>query len=371
MVDRFCQVEGRSDVWAIGDAAAVPDPARPGQPTPPTCQHALRQGRTVAGNVAAALGAGAPKPFTYKTLGVFVDMGHQKAVAETLGIKWRGFPAWFLARTYHLAMMPGIKRQIRLVVDWTVDLAFGRDTSELGQLGHPPELEMPPAGGPARRDGGPLTAGAVALVLASAGLHAFWNWLVADARDSHAVGAVALLTAAVVFAPVAVLTWDVQSGAWPYIVASALLELAYFALLAAAYERADLSFVYPIARGTAPVLVLIVSLAALGADLSAGEAAGVLAVAAGVLLVRGVGSGRRDRGLHGARRRRLHRRLHAGRRRGRPPRRRLELLRGGAADHGAGVRRSPSRSPAARGRCGRPPRRAPLPPAWPCSAPTR
>jgi drug/metabolite transporter (DMT)-like permease len=128
-------------------------------------------------------------------------------------------------------------------------------------------------------------------VLASAGLHAFWNWLVADARDSHAVGAVALLTAAIVFAPVALLTWDVEAGAWPYIVASALLELAYFALLAAAYERADLSFVYPIARGAAPVLVLAVSLAALGAELSVGEAAGVLAVTGGVLLVRGVGRG--------------------------------------------------------------------------------
>ena len=128
-------------------------------------------------------------------------------------------------------------------------------------------------------------------MLASAGLHAFWNWLVADARDSHAVSAVALLTAAVVFAPVAALTWDVESGAWPYIVASACLELAYFALLAAAYERADLSFVYPIARGTAPVLVLVVSLAALGADLSLGAAAGVLAVTGGVLLVRGVGRG--------------------------------------------------------------------------------
>jgi NADH dehydrogenase len=73
-------------------------------------------------------------------------MGHRKAVAETVGIKWRGFPAWFLARTYHLSMMPGVKRQLRLVVDWTVDLLFGRDTSELGQLGHPPELELPPAG---------------------------------------------------------------------------------------------------------------------------------------------------------------------------------------------------------------------------------
>jgi NADH dehydrogenase len=78
---------------------------------------------------------------------VFVDMGHQKAVAETVGIKWRGFPAWFLARTYHLAMMPGIKRQLRLMLDWTVDLLFGRDTSELGQLGHPPVLEMRTAGG--------------------------------------------------------------------------------------------------------------------------------------------------------------------------------------------------------------------------------
>jgi NADH:quinone reductase (non-electrogenic) len=147
IVDRFCQVDGRTNVWAIGDAAAVPDPARPGQPTPPTCQHALRQGRTVAGNVAAALGAGKPKPFTYKTLGVFVDMGHQKAVAETIGIKWRGFPAWFIARTYHLAMMPGTKRKLRLMIDWTVDLVFGRDTSELGQLGHPPVLEMTTAGG--------------------------------------------------------------------------------------------------------------------------------------------------------------------------------------------------------------------------------
>ena len=76
----------------------------------------------MAVNVAAALGAGRPKPFTYKTLGVFVDMGNQKAVAETVGIKWRGFPAWFLARSYHLMMMPGMRRRARLVTDWTVGL---------------------------------------------------------------------------------------------------------------------------------------------------------------------------------------------------------------------------------------------------------
>jgi len=140
-VDRFCQVEGFEDVWAIGDAAAVPDPARPGQACPPTCQHAIRQGRTVGGNVAAALGGGGTKrPFTYKTLGVFVDLGRHQAVAETLGIKWRGFPAWFLARSYHLSQVPGFRRRVRLVTDWTVGLLFGRDSSELGQLGHPPSL---------------------------------------------------------------------------------------------------------------------------------------------------------------------------------------------------------------------------------------
>jgi drug/metabolite transporter (DMT)-like permease len=134
-------------------------------------------------------------------------------------------------------------------------------------------------------------------VLASAGLHAFWNWLVADSRDSHATGAIALLTAVAVFAPVAALTWDVDAAAWPYIAASGTLHLAYFALLAAAYERADLSFVYPIARGVGPVLVLVVSVAALGAGVSVGEAAGVVAIAGGVLLVRGVGSGAAGTGL--------------------------------------------------------------------------
>jgi uncharacterized membrane protein len=126
-------------------------------------------------------------------------------------------------------------------------------------------------------------------VLGSAVLHAFWNWLVADARDSHAIAAVAMLAGTLAFAPAAALTWDVDGAAWPYIAGSAALELAYFGLLASAYERADLSFVYPIARGAAPVIVLVVSVAALGASVSAGESVGVLAVAAGVLLVRGVG----------------------------------------------------------------------------------
>ena len=140
--DAFLQVEGRDDVWALGDCAAVPDPAKGGrEPSPPTAQHAIRQGRLVARNVAAAIGTGRKRRFTYKTKGAFVDLGRRKAVASTMGIKWRGTPAWLLARTYHLAMMPGLGRRARLLVDWNVGLLFGRDVADLGQLGHPPSLE--------------------------------------------------------------------------------------------------------------------------------------------------------------------------------------------------------------------------------------
>lgn len=126
-------------------------------------------------------------------------------------------------------------------------------------------------------------------MLVSAFIHAGWNALVAGARDTHATAAVALLAGTVAFAPVAALTWDVHAAAAPYIAASAVFELAYFALLATAYARADYVFVYPVARGTAPVLVLVVSVVALGAPVGAAAAVGVVAVAAGVLLVRGVG----------------------------------------------------------------------------------
>ncbi len=139
-VDDHMRVPGVEGVWAIGDAAAVPDPARPGQPCPPTAQHAMRQGRLVGENVAAALGSGRVRPFRYKTLGFFADLGRHQAVASVLGFKLRGFPAWFLTRTYHLSRMPGVGRRLRLVADWTVGLLFGRDASELGQLGHPARL---------------------------------------------------------------------------------------------------------------------------------------------------------------------------------------------------------------------------------------
>ena len=141
-VDRALRVRGHEDVWGVGDCAAVPDPAANFErPTPPTAQHALRQGRLVADNVAAQIGHGKVRPFKYKTLGVFVDLGRNQAVANMMGLKLSGFPAWWAARTYHLLMMPGTARKARLIADWTVGLAFGRDSSELGQLGHPPSLK--------------------------------------------------------------------------------------------------------------------------------------------------------------------------------------------------------------------------------------
>jgi len=146
VVDRTLRVDGhRSEisrgVWAIGDCAAVPDPARPGRPCPPTAQHAVRQGRVAAGNICATLAGGRLRPFRYQTAGMFAELGSGKAVAITLGVRWRGFPAWLLARTYHLLLMPGIGRKLRLLVDWNVALLFGRDASAPGRLGSPTPLD--------------------------------------------------------------------------------------------------------------------------------------------------------------------------------------------------------------------------------------
>ncbi len=141
VVDRTMRVDGHEHVWAIGDCAAVPDPARAGKLCPPTAQHAIRQGRLVARNIHSTLTGGRVRPFRYRTAGMFAELGSGKAVAITLGVRWRGFPAWLLARTYHLLLMPGVGRKLRLLVDWNVALLFGRDTSAPGRLGSPTPLE--------------------------------------------------------------------------------------------------------------------------------------------------------------------------------------------------------------------------------------
>lgn len=130
---------------------------------------------------------------------------------------------------------------------------------------------------------------ALALALGSAGVHALWNIILSRARDSEAATAVAIVAGAVIFAPVAALTWDIESAALPYLAGSAALEVVYFTLLAAAYERGELTLIYPIARGSAPVLVAVFSVLVVGAALGALTVAGVAAIAAGILLVRGRG----------------------------------------------------------------------------------
>jgi NADH dehydrogenase len=141
VVDEAMQVDGMPGVWAVGDAAAIPDPARPGLTCPPTSQHAVRQGRLAAANVLAHAKGEPPQPFRYQTRGIFVDLGRHKAVASIIGLQFSGLPAWLLGRTYHLGQVPGLARKGRIAADWTVGLFFQRDTAELGTLGRPQPLE--------------------------------------------------------------------------------------------------------------------------------------------------------------------------------------------------------------------------------------
>jgi NADH dehydrogenase len=136
--DEYLRVEGMDNVWAVGDGAANPDPG--GGTTPPTAQHAIREGRAVAVNIAAELGLGDSKPFRYRNKGSFVNLGRYKAVGKLGPFKFSGFPAWWLARSYHMSQIPGLSRKLRAVVDWTVGLPFGRDVSEVGSIGHPRPL---------------------------------------------------------------------------------------------------------------------------------------------------------------------------------------------------------------------------------------
>jgi drug/metabolite transporter (DMT)-like permease len=141
-----------------------------------------------------------------------------------------------------------------------------------------------------------LPLDAFLLALAAAALHAGWNVLLARAHDVRAATTVALVVGVVAFVPFAVAKWEVEAEAVPWIVLSSALELAYFLLLTAAYRDSDVSLVYPIARGVAPVLVLLGGWI-VGARLGALQAVGVILVGAGILLVRGVNRSADRRGV--------------------------------------------------------------------------
>jgi drug/metabolite transporter (DMT)-like permease len=141
----------------------------------------------------------------------------------------------------------------------------------------------------------PLSA--LLLALAAAIVHATWNLLLSDTADTHSASAVALLVGALVFAPVALIGWRFEATAWPYVISSSTLELLYIVLLATAYSVAAMSFVYPIARGSAPVLVLAAGAVVTGATVSVPAGVGVVLVAIGIVLVRGVRGGGSPREL--------------------------------------------------------------------------
>src|SRR5437763_3647625 len=134
-VEPTLAVEGLPHVWALGDGARVPNLATPGESDPPTCQHALRQARRLAKNL-----AGEARPYKYRMLGQVATLGRYKGIAQVPGFLLRGFPGWFVTRTYHLYQLPLLTRKLRVVADWTTALFFRRDIAELGMLGHPQRL---------------------------------------------------------------------------------------------------------------------------------------------------------------------------------------------------------------------------------------
>ena len=138
-VDASLRLEGYEGViWGAGDAAAVPDLVNGGW-CPPSAQYATRQGKRLAANVLATLRGSEAEvaPFRYKALGALCSLGRYKGVAVVMGVRLRGFPAWFVARSYHLLQLPTLNRRVRVVLDWTLSLFFPRDVAALGSLYDP------------------------------------------------------------------------------------------------------------------------------------------------------------------------------------------------------------------------------------------
>jgi NADH dehydrogenase len=131
------RVEGVEDAWGAGDCAAVPDLTDPGSFTGPSAQHAVRQTKTLAANIVAALRRRQLTDYRHKYVGSVASLGLYRGVAEVYGIKLRGWPAWFMHRTYHVSRMPTVNRKVRVLADWTLAIFFPREVVSLGQLQQP------------------------------------------------------------------------------------------------------------------------------------------------------------------------------------------------------------------------------------------
>lgn len=130
VADECLRVPEWPGVWALGDCALVPN-SRAGGFHPPTAQHALRQGRTLGRNIAAAIEGRTPKPFVFSTLGQLAAIGRRTGVASIMGRNFSGFVAWWLWRTIYLSKLPGLDRKVRVALDWTLDLLLEKDIVQL------------------------------------------------------------------------------------------------------------------------------------------------------------------------------------------------------------------------------------------------
>jgi NADH dehydrogenase len=128
-VDETMRSRSHQNVWALGDCAAIPGPD--GRPYPALAQHTVREARQLARNIAAVIAGRAPKPFVFHPLGTMASLGHTRAVALVFGMRLKGFPAWWLRRTYYLFQMPRWDRRLRIVLDWTIALFFRPDITKV------------------------------------------------------------------------------------------------------------------------------------------------------------------------------------------------------------------------------------------------
>ncbi|MFF8696865.1 NAD(P)/FAD-dependent oxidoreductase [Streptomyces sp. NPDC015144] len=151
-------VEGTAHAWSAGDAAAVPDltATEPDSRTAPNAQHAVRQARVLAGNVLASLAGEPLQEYRHRNAGSVASLGLHKGVAHVYGRKLKGFPAWWMHRTYHLSRVPTFNRKARVLAEWTLAALFKREIVSLGSLEHPrAEFEIAAGGGHPRPDGPP------------------------------------------------------------------------------------------------------------------------------------------------------------------------------------------------------------------------
>jgi len=139
-VDEKLQVPHWSGVWALGDCALIPD-IKTGNYQPPTAQHALREGKTLAHNLIAAVRGGTMKPFSFSTIGQLAAIGQRAGVARIFGVNFSGFTAWWLWRTIYLSKLPRFEKKLRVALDWTLDLMFGKDLVQF-QTFRAPTLSM-------------------------------------------------------------------------------------------------------------------------------------------------------------------------------------------------------------------------------------